>query len=298
MRQLSLRLLAPAAEPNAHINAAPIRIKPVSLFKHVRYIVCPGVYISRDLLVELGTLRYLKYLWCSIRCDEDSSPSDSPFEEALFRSLDTLCITSTSVPTLIIDLLKTCKLRHLQYFDLWNLATHPRSSVLNALMKALGTHKGILEVRLYGTKDFNFADPQECLLTDAVLRPLYQCRRLYALTLPCCPSGLDDDAMGHMASAWPALERLSVGTSPGCATRFTNVTWNGLKHLVSRCPELTAIELCLKCPRGMLEAASPQQIPCPRLRKIALNVVGREPCCGWVALLACAFVKTFPDAKL
>lgn len=242
-------------EENANINVAPICIKLVPLFEDIRHIACPGISISRDVLVKLGALRELRVLSCSIRCDEDSSPSHLPFNKALYPSLKGLWIRTKSVPTFIIDLLKTCKLRDLEFVYFCQLATHPPSSILRALMTALGTLKNLSVLCLEDAQDFASTNPQECLLTDAIIRPLYQCRSLETLILPCCPSALDDTAITHMASAWPGLKILGLGTTQGCSADFTQVTWNALTHLVSRCPGLTSIDLDLKFCADMMDAA-------------------------------------------
>lgn len=142
-------------EENANINVAPICIKLVPLFEDIRHIACPGISISRDVLVKLGALRELQVLSCSIRCDEDSSPSHLPFNKAIFPSLKGLWIRTESVPTFIIDLLKTCKLGDLEFVYFCQLATHPPSSVLRALMKALGTLKNLSVLCLEDAPDFH-----------------------------------------------------------------------------------------------------------------------------------------------
>lgn len=130
-----------------------------------------------------------------------------------------------------------------------HLKVQPTAASLHHLFRGVARHRSFQSLSIHitpsGKSHRSSAPPlqtsQQYVLTSNSIRYLFGLPRLTHLILTQIPTLSDDQLVNDMASAWPCLERLSLGT----AARLENpgLSLESIRGLVSACPRLTELGL-------------------------------------------------------
>ncbi|KAI0090318.1 hypothetical protein BDY19DRAFT_765822 [Irpex rosettiformis] len=188
----------------------------------------------------------LEVLSVRVASSLDSSVFRATADIPTFRSLRRLTALAESVDD-VVPLLNMVESPNFSSLVV-HLKIQPTTTSLHHLFRVISRHRSFQSLNILVTpsnKHRSLVTPlqtsQQYVLTPSSFRYLLGLSKLTHLIITQIPTLSDDQLVNNMASAWPCLERLSLGT----AARLENpgLSLESIRGLVCACPRLGELGL-------------------------------------------------------